>query len=183
MFRRGTYEEVGGHERVRHEVAEDVSLAQILCRSGRKLSLHVAFDAFSTRMYQSLREVVGGWSKNLAIGARQSVPTWVSGVVLPFAIFMQIVLWVIPPLLLLAGFLIGMRDSLHLAAAIATGLSFLFWAVSNIRIKVAPLDALFYPFGASMTAFILLRSWRRGRRVEWKGREYDMEPDPGEAAG
>ncbi len=31
---------------------------------------------------------------------------------------------------------------------------------------------LLYPLGALVSGWILLRSWVRGRRVEWKGREY-----------
>jgi hypothetical protein len=31
---------------------------------------------------------------------------------------------------------------------------------------------LLYPLGAGVTSFILARSWLRGTRVRWKGREY-----------
>jgi hypothetical protein len=33
---------------------------------------------------------------------------------------------------------------------------------------------LLYPLGAFMTTCILVRSWMRGSRVEWKGRQYTL---------
>jgi hypothetical protein len=35
---------------------------------------------------------------------------------------------------------------------------------------------LLYPLGAFMTICILVRSWMRGSRVEWKGRRYVLRP-------
>ena len=39
---------------------------------------------------------------------------------------------------------------------------------------------LLYPLGSAVAMYIFLRSWFRGRRVEWKGREYWVR-DPAQA--
>ena len=182
MVRRGAYEDVGGHGSVRNEVVEDVRFAQVLCRSGKRVFLFAADTAFHTRMYRSLGEVVGGWSKNLAIGSRQSFPGWLAPVALPAATLMQILLWIVPPLVLIVGLLRDLGETLPPAAGLATGFGILFWGLGSLRAGINPLNGLFYPAGASVTVFILLRSWIRGRRVKWKGREYDADPDFGDAS-
>jgi len=40
--------------------------------------------------------------------------------------------------------------------------------------KGPPAYGLLYPLGAAVGSFIFLRSWVRGRNVEWKGRKYTL---------
>ena len=51
---REAYEAVGTHAAVRHEVAEDLALAQAYLRHGRRLHFAFAERLMETRMYQSL---------------------------------------------------------------------------------------------------------------------------------
>src|SRR5574341_266157 len=73
-----------------------------------------------TRMYRSLREIVDGWSKNLALGAPLMMPP-VSALrsALPYLIWLPVCAWVGPPL----AWLIWRWD----AAALATAASLLTW--------------------------------------------------------
>ncbi len=71
---RTAYEAVGTHEAVKTFVAEDVTLAQAYVRHGKDIFLAHAPDFMSTRMYRSLREIIDGWSKNLALGAPLVAP-------------------------------------------------------------------------------------------------------------
>jgi len=43
---------------------------------------------------------------------------------------------------------------------------------SNRRMGAPVGYAALYPLGAAVAVWILARSWWRGTRVEWKGREY-----------
>ena len=86
LFDRGAYEEIGGHEAVKGEIVEDQRLAQILCRSGMRLTVRAAESVFATRMYRSLDELIQGWSKNLSLAARQAVPRWAVAIVMPAGI-------------------------------------------------------------------------------------------------
>jgi hypothetical protein len=47
------------------------------------------------------------------------------------------------------------------------------WRSAYARFGVPGRYALLYPLGSALVAFIVLRSWVRGkRRIEWKGRTY-----------
>lgn len=175
LFRRRIYEAVGGHRAVRGEVVEDLRLAQILVREGHRLMVREAEDALATRMYRSLGGLLEGWTKNLATGVRQSVPPVLRPVVAPVAAFAWGLFWLAPPLALLAGVLGFGGPSLLLWSGTASGVGALVWGAASRRMKSAPVWGLFYPLGAAVAAFILLRSWVRGSRVEWKGRRYRID--------
>lgn len=180
LFRREAYEAVGGHEGVRGEVVEDLRLAQRICRSGRRLSVRMAEEGLATRMYRSLGEMVEGWSKNLAIGAAQTLPPVLGRLAPPAGVGVGIGLWVAPPLVL-AAWLAGLGGAtLGAWSAGVCVLSGLFWATAARRMKIAAGWGAAYPLGAAVASYILARSWLRGRRrVEWKGRTYRVD-DPEE---
>ncbi|HEX6938218.1 MAG TPA: glycosyltransferase family 2 protein [Longimicrobiales bacterium] len=172
LMRREAYEAIGGHEAVRGEVVEDLRLAQRVVAAGHRLFVAHAEDLMSTRMYASLREIIIGWSKNVATGARQTVAPWLRPA-LPYLIAGYFLLmWVLPPAVLAASLLAGTSDIVLAWAAGATGLSLLFWLLAYARLGVWRIHSILYPLGAAIAAWIFLRSALRGSRVEWKGRIY-----------
>ena len=166
LVTRASYEAVGTHEAVKDSVADDVMLAQTYIRHGLDIFLTHAQRDMRTRMYGSLREIVAGWSKNLALGAPLMAPPvpWIRAL-LPYVMWMPALLWVAPPVL----WAVYGWDF----AAIATVASLVTW-IGIYAGERAPLQyALLYPLGAAMVAFIMLRSaWRGARKVEWRGRVY-----------
>jgi 4,4'-diaponeurosporenoate glycosyltransferase len=71
VCRRDDYEFVGGHRAVRGEVVEDLALAQRFADADLPVSCLGGIDEVRSRMYPGgLREIVTGWSKNFASGAR-----------------------------------------------------------------------------------------------------------------
>jgi chlorobactene glucosyltransferase len=165
LVTRSSYEAIGTHEAVKNSVADDVMLAQAYVTAGRDIFLAHALDDMRTRMYGSLREIVAGWSKNLALGAPLMAPPvpWMRAL-LPYVMWMPALLWVGPPALWAAY---GWDF-----AAIATVASLVTW-IGIYAGERGPLQyALLYPLGAMMVAFIMMRSAWRGKRVEWRGRVY-----------
>jgi len=165
LVTRSSYEAIGTHEAVKNSVADDVMLAQAYVTAGRDIFLAHALHDMRTRMYGSLREIVAGWSKNLALGARLMAPPvpWIRAL-LPYFMWMPALLWVGPPVLWAAY---GWDF-----AAIATVASLVTW-IGIYAGERGPLQyALLYPLGAMMVAFIMMRSAWRGKRVEWRGRVY-----------
>lgn len=65
MFRRGSYEAVGGHRAVAGELAEDLALARRARRLRLRLGLALGGSLVSARMYGGYRETVAGFGKNL----------------------------------------------------------------------------------------------------------------------
>ena len=172
LFTRAAYEAIGGHEAVHDEVVEDLAIAQHLKHRGLQLRIGSANEGLATRMYRSLRELIDGWSKNLLIGGLQSLPPEARRVAVPMALLSGVALWIVPPLVLAAA-LTGIGGARLLAWSTATvGVSVLVWALFSKRMGAPARYGLVYPLGAAVATYILVRSWRRGRNVEWKGRRY-----------
>ena len=172
LFDRRVYEEIGGHEAVKGEVVEDQRLAQILCKSGKRLTIRAAETVFATRMYQSLDELIEGWSKNLSLAARQAVPPWAAPVAMPALILVSVLIWIVPPVVLLLWLSGVGPGAWGIWSGWITGLSVVAWSLVSWRLRAPFWIGAFYPLAMGVVNYIFLRSWMRGGHVEWKGREY-----------
>jgi chlorobactene glucosyltransferase len=184
LFTRAAYERIGGHEAVKDEVVEDLALAQHVKRAGLRLRIRGAEESLATRMYRSLGELVEGWSKNIVIGGLQSVPPTLRPVLPPLAFVGGFLLWLAAPTMLLSAALgsLGadavfgtspaLGDALVVWALVVYALSVVLWGRFSHRMGVPWWYGFLYPLGAAVVSFIFLRSWMRGRNVEWKGRRY-----------
>ena len=171
---REAYDAAGTHAEVRHEVAEDLALAQAYLRRGRRLHFAFAERLMETRMYQSLPQLIEGWSKNVYLGGRRSFPAEPTlRALVPVMLAAALLFWLLPPALLLAGVAGAPIEPLRSAALLATGLSALFWALICYGMNIPVFYGIGYPLGALMALYIVARStWRGERRVEWRGRTY-----------
>lgn len=173
LVRRDAYEAVGTHAAVKHEVAEDLAIAQAFVRHGHRIRLAFAESLMETRMYTGLRDIVEGWSKNIYLGGRRSFPDEpVRRAFVPAALLGTMTFWLVPPVALV-GAALGLVPALLPAATAAVALSLVFWAIIVHGMRLSVFNALLYPLGAAMALYIVLRSALRGsRRVEWRGRVY-----------
>ncbi|HQR17559.1 MAG TPA: glycosyltransferase family 2 protein [Gemmatimonadales bacterium] len=173
LVTRESYEAVGTHGAVRHEVAEDLAMAQLYFRAGRRQLFAFGLTLMGTRMYTSLAGLIEGWSKNVYVGGRRSFPDEpVLRALIPVMFSLGALFWLAPPAVLLLA-LTGFAPGWLGPAALATALSALFWVMFDAGFRINPLYGLTYPLGVVMTAWIFARSTRRGeRRIEWRGRTY-----------
>ncbi|NLA71938.1 MAG: glycosyltransferase family 2 protein [Clostridiaceae bacterium] len=76
MIARSDYNQIGGHERVRRIIVEDMALGQQLKQADLPFRLFVGEEDISYRMYgDGFRSLLQGWIKNMAAGAaRTSLP-------------------------------------------------------------------------------------------------------------
>ena len=65
LVRRNAYDRAGGHETVRDHVAEDLRIAQEVCRAGGAVHFLDGRGYLATRMYDGLGELIRGWEKNV----------------------------------------------------------------------------------------------------------------------
>lgn len=178
LIDRAAYEAIGGHEAVRGEVTEDQALAQRTVASGRRVFIAHAEELMATRMYRSLPEIVEGWTKNVATGARHAVAPWLRPAVPWLIAAFLIVAWIVPPAVVVADVVGGANVRPTGWPALATLLSLATWLLVYVRMRVPRGHALLYPVGAAVAAFVFALSAVRGGRVRWKGREYDASgPD------
>jgi chlorobactene glucosyltransferase len=171
LVTREAYEAVGTHAAVRHEVAEDLALAQAFFRSSRRVRFIFAQRLMETRMYSSLRQLIEGWSKNVYLGGRRSFPNEpVLRALVPIMLAVALLFWLLPPVTL--ALTLGGPGLRH-AALVATGLSAVFWMLISYGMRIPVIYGLGFPLGALVTLYIAARStWRGSRTVEWRGRRY-----------
>jgi glycosyltransferase involved in cell wall biosynthesis len=173
FFRRDAYDAMGGHAAVRDKVAEDLALAQRWFIAGRRVTMVLGLSQLRTRMYTSLRELVAGWGKNIYAGGRDAVPFGALGrAIYPLMLLLPPLSGVVPPLLLALGLAGVVGPGVLLWAAIVTGANLLWWLAVYAWLETSPLYALLHPLGAGALLYIALRAIGRGRRVSWKGRDY-----------
>ena len=174
LVRRDAYDALGGHGSVREKVAEDLALAQRFFAQGRRAELVLGLGQLSTRMYTSLPELVGGWSKNVFAGAIDAAPLGLVGrAFLPVTLIAVPMMGLVPPLALAAALLGLTSPGVAVWAAVSTAALLLWWLLVYARgVRASPAYALVFPLGAAVLLFIFCRAIIRGRRVRWKGREY-----------
>ncbi|HUX34911.1 MAG TPA: glycosyltransferase family 2 protein, partial [Gemmatimonadaceae bacterium] len=173
FVRRDAYDASGGHEAVRHKVAEDLALAQRFVQQGRRLVLVAGLDQLSTRMYTSLDEIVRGWLKNVYAGGRDASPFGRGGrVVFPAVVLAAPLFGLAPPVAVVAGVLgyAGMSALLWGAVGVACMLPVYLAFYHFARLPLW--YALLYPLGLVVVLYIVVVALARGPRVQWKGRAY-----------
>jgi glycosyltransferase involved in cell wall biosynthesis len=176
MISREAYDAVGGHAAVAGDLLEDVAMARLVKRSGRKIFFRYAPDAVRTRMYRSFAQLREGWTKNLA---------------LLFAPVSNIVCFRLAEFLLIAvnagasASLLLLRSQnagfsrLPLGAALTPGVLALgTYAIFWLRIRKAHFSMfsnVLAVFGLPIFSYLLFTSGRLQIRGEipWKNRKYD----------
>lgn len=162
LIRRADYDAVGGHTALRDAVVDDVALARLVRRSGRRTEIVRAEELVSVRMYEGLGEIVRGFTKNgFAVVGRSYVT---------MAVFLALgfVLHVLPFILALTG------DVVIIASVIVLTLTrVILFAALGYRIDNALLG---HPLMLAVWFVIMIRStWLTGirRQLLWRGRTYD----------
>ncbi len=175
MFTRAAYEALDGHRGVRGEIVEDLRLAQRTVARGERIFMASAERLMETRMYRSLGAIIEGWSKNLALGSRNTVDAWLQPA-LPWVIGLGVLLlWVMPPVLLTASLLGLIGPGVRGWAVLATTASAIFWLYGYGRLRLPLLNALLFPLGGLVAGLLFLRSSVRGGSIGWKGRTYEVD--------
>lgn len=173
LVRRSTYDTMDGHERVRDVVAEDLSMAQEWVRAGKRIALLTGVDQLSTHMYAGYRELVAGWRKNVYAGGRHAALGGRLGRALYPVILPAVPVFSLAPPIVLLLCAVGVlsRGWLVWSAAVC-GVSAVFWGLLYAWLQQPIWYAALYPLGSAVLLIIAGGAVLRGRRVEWKAREY-----------
>ena len=171
LMRRSVLDSVGGYERLKDEVMEDVRLADRIKRSRARLLIDRAPTLIRTRMYRTFREMWECSTKNFFSGFNYSFSLALISVV---SMYLGAVA---PPLIAIAAAIaiISGTDlsSLFIPAALSWVFQVVIMAVINKRAGVSPVYALTSPLGLGVIYAMLFDSSVRittGRGVTWKGR-------------
>jgi glycosyltransferase involved in cell wall biosynthesis len=182
LFQREAYQAIGGIERFKDSIVEDLALGRAIKEAGYRLYLSVGHELFTARKYKSLREIWNGFTKNFFVGLDRKL--WQAGL-LAAAIFVVFVFpWLSVPALLAYLWLHGPSPSILTALLLGSGSCLLTLLTRGLLWKSIKLDAthaLLHPLGALVVIGILANSTLRilgGKGVSWKGRAYLAGRDP-----
>ncbi|HKO46365.1 MAG TPA: glycosyltransferase family 2 protein [Polyangiaceae bacterium] len=176
LIRRTAYERIGGHEAVRHRVAEDLAMARRIESCGLRFTLVHLPGALRVRMYPGgLGDFIRGWRRNF----REGIPAvGVLGVlesVLVFGWLLDVQRW-----LLEAGLRgDGVGFALAGGAYLLTSLNIAYWQRELGAFRVR--HALAYPlFAALFVCISLLALFDQvlRRPIAWKGRVLPVDSAP-----
>ncbi|MGH7291714.1 MAG: glycosyltransferase, partial [Myxococcota bacterium] len=183
LFTRAAYEQVGGHEAVKHALLEDIELARLVERRAIPAGLFFADNLLRCRMYVSNEEFVKGWKRIYIEAANRRIKRLET-----LARRARIVGTGLPVGVLLGALLLLSLGGPHIPAGLAApavivalvGLAIYLTAILwSYRIARVPLIwSLLYPLGAWQTGTILHEAaadLRAGTPVRWGGREYVRE--------
>lgn len=166
MFRREAYEAIGGHERVRGHLVEDVALGREIKVQGWRLVNGDGSRLVSCRMYTCFAEVWEGFTKNLRAGFEESVGSFVAlGAV-------QVIFMLAPFGWLVAGWLWGAPWTAWVVGQV--GLIWLLRWVLAVIYRQPWMSVLLHPLGQLLALSLAMNSWVQTARgaVRWKGRIY-----------
>ncbi|MFG0275277.1 MAG: glycosyltransferase [Phycisphaerales bacterium] len=179
LFRRDAYERIGGHERVRAAVLEDLAFARVLGKAGMPFAVLPADGLLRCRMYRSWAQFRRGWKRIFTEAARRRAPY------LTRAAWGLLATAVGAPLVALGAAIAGVAalpswiGSVALAAG-AFGIAMWGATLQRVwRMQQAPRSGLpLAPLGGLLAAAILFgaaRDLRRGKGITWAGMTYDTD--------
>ncbi len=173
FVRRDVYRAMGGHAAVRDKVGEDLALAQLYFRSGRRTVLILGLQQLSTRMYRSLRELIDGWGKNVYAAGRDVMPLGVVGrMIYPLLLLTPALAGLVPPIVLALSLGGVMGSDALLWSSVALAANLIWWLAAYAFMGLSPVYAVLHPLGSLALLYIFGRAIARGRRVQWKERDY-----------
>ncbi|MDQ8164882.1 MAG: glycosyltransferase [Gemmatimonadota bacterium] len=173
MLSRAAYDAAGGHERVRENVAEDLRMAQEVCRTGGSVQMLEGPDFIATRMYEGLGELMRGWGKNVYAAGRDTVPLGPLGQAILRVAYPWPALWNVVPFVAAVLAMAGVFSTGVLWWGLICYLAFAVFEVAVMRIsRVSIWYAFLHPLAGVMMFVLFGRAAWRGSRVEWKGRKY-----------
>ena len=171
LIAREVYDAVGGHAKVAGDLLEDVAMARLVKRSGRRIFFRYGADAVRTRMYRNFTQLREGWTKNLAL----LFPSPARLAVLRLTEFFLIVGSAAVTAWEAFG---GRKPAATVLATLCLALSVLF--ARRIRRAHFPAGtAVLSLVGVPIFSYLLFRSglsFERGS-VDWKGRAYGGRSD------
>lgn len=183
MITREAYDTIGGHERVRHALLEDIEIAREVARAGLPAGMFMADGMHACRMYDSWGQFTRGWERIYIESCNRkperlrqfATRVRVTGVWLPAAAVVCAIVGGLATRLAPGDPLPWISVGLGAGSIVAMLVSLM----AAYRMSRTPLSgAGLYPLGAWLTGSIMrsaARTLERGGTTKWGGREYEIK--------
>ena len=167
MIRRAALDAVGGWDRVRSSLVDDMALCRAVKESGRRVVFADGHEMADCRMYSDAASLWRGFAKNFyeGIGGHPRAMIVVMA--------LHLLLFVAPFGALLAAVLTG-SPALALAAATGVAANLILRLVMAARYRHSLLSVVLHPVAVLLMMGVLVDSFRWSRRgdIRWRGRSY-----------
>ena len=165
-WKRKSYQKIGGHEAVKDNVLEDVTLARMVKSQKLRLRMIDGNRLVNCRMYDDWQSVKNGYAKNILAGYGNSVTLLILVTIFHWLLF------IFPWVCLILGWI----SPLPALSLIATGI--LIRAISASFTHQRLFDAILIPISVLLMTIIAIQSiwWQiRYGGPKWKGRVIKRE--------
>ena len=178
LIKRGIYDAIGGHEKVKDQIVEDKAISEQVKWNGHRLILADGTQVIRTRMYTSLETIWAGWTKNIYLGLRDHTVMLLLGA---FGAMLALIAALFLPVWPLLGLTWVLKGGGWMSLAVIFQAMIIWGYLIHTRARVArgmdisPWYALTTPLGAGVFAAMMLTSaWKvlSGQGVTWRGRHY-----------
>jgi hypothetical protein len=173
LVRAAVFRKIGGFEPIKHEMADDVSLARLVKRHGFRVAFHGAPQLIHVRLFKGNHHAFWGMTKNILLGLERRL--WL----VPMIIVLPLIVNAMPVYGALAGLVEG-NIALCAAAAVAYGLQYaMLWSARDLfafhRGKALFFPLVIVPVICCMTRALYLYYFRGA--VHWRGRTIRVRED------
>jgi chlorobactene glucosyltransferase len=176
LMRAEDFRALGGYESIASVVIEDLRMAELFKRGGRRILVAPSRRLIRTRMYKDAREMFEGLSRSAFEGTGFSLPKVLGGLLV--GLWTAVFPWAAAldqfARDLLTGRPLAHDPALLLALAAMAAGTFIYFPVTRF-LRVPPLYVFALPLAAVFYCAVSVNSaWRSvaGSGVPWKGRRY-----------
>lgn len=160
------YRKIGGHEKIKDKIVDDLQIAQEVKRNGGKVVFMDGQDIVTVRFYNNLKDLWNGFSKN-SFGAFDNSP-----LILLIFLSLNFVIYLLPFFLFLSGIL---RFQFYLLPSIQVFLITFHRYILSVRFRINLLLIFLHPAALIFGFLIALNSMQLtllNKAMVWKERIY-----------
>ncbi len=180
MVKRTTYDAIGGHESVKDQILDDISIGRVTKEKGFSVTACDGRPLYSVRMYTNFSELWSGWTKNAFALINCSVGSLVGLVMLLntclLAPFITIAVALLAPQTVSNSLPFPVLWSL---LSVQFTCMLIWYIRSTVYYKgLNPLHFFLLPLGAILVSALYVNSaycFLTGRQIKWKGRDYSVD--------
>ncbi|MCC7527535.1 MAG: glycosyltransferase [Candidatus Melainabacteria bacterium] len=180
MVKRTTYDAIGGHEAVKDQILDDISIGRVAKEKGFSVTACDGRPLYMVRMYTNFSELWSGWTKNAFALINCNLAALVGLVILLNVCLLAPFLTLIAAVLVPQSVSAVMPQTLVWLLLAVQFTCMIVWYVRSTAYYMGlnPLHFFLLPLGSVLVSALYINSaccFLTGRQVKWKGRDYSVD--------